>query len=73
MLDDEEMDPATALEVREQLQALSDPDLDEDEQAARWGKVRRLAPALWEKTGAQKILVTVVTAALKQRFDLPDA
>jgi hypothetical protein len=70
MLDEEELDPATRLEVREQLEVLADPTLGEEEQAAGWEKVKRLAPTLWEKTGAQKILVTVVSAALKHRFDL---
>jgi hypothetical protein len=70
MLDEEDLDPATRLEVQEQLDALTDPDLDEEEQAARWAKVQRLAPTLWEKSGAQKILETVVSAAIKTQLGL---
>jgi hypothetical protein len=70
MLDEERLDPATRLEVKEQLEVLADPTLGEEEQAAGWENVKRLAPTLWERSGAQRILVTVVSAALKQRFDL---
>jgi hypothetical protein len=70
MLDEEDLDPATRLQVEEQLQALADPDLDDEEQAARWEQVKGLAPALWQNSGAQKILVTLVAAAAKQRLGL---
>lgn len=70
MLDEEELDPADRLEVEEQLKALMEPDLSDEEQAQRWEKVKRLAPAMWEKSGAQKILETVVSAAIKGQLDL---
>jgi hypothetical protein len=59
MLDDEALDPAVELEVREQLEALTDPELSEEEQRERWERVKDLAPSLWEKSGAQKILESV--------------
>jgi hypothetical protein len=36
MLDDEDLDDASELAVREQLRALADPDLDEGEERKRW-------------------------------------
>jgi hypothetical protein len=71
MLDEQDMDPATRLEVREQLEALASPDLSDEEQAALWQQVKRRAPTLWDKTGAQKILETVVSAAIKGQLGLP--
>jgi hypothetical protein len=70
MLDEEKLDPATRLEVREQLDALTDPELDEKEQLRRWSRIKRQAPGLWEKTGAQRILVSVVSAAIKHQLGL---
>jgi hypothetical protein len=54
----------------EQLEVLADPDLDEEEWAARWQRVKGLAPALWKKTGVQKIVVTLVTATAKRQLGL---
>lgn len=70
MLDDEDLDPATKLEVREQLEALTSPDLDDEEQLRRWAKVKELAPTMWEKSGAQRILESVVSAAVKGTLGL---
>jgi hypothetical protein len=70
LLDDSELDPATELEVREQLEALSNPDVPDDEAARRWAKIKEKAPTLWEKTGAQRIIETVVTAAIKAQLDI---
>lgn len=70
LLDHEDLDPATELEVREQLEALTQPDLPDDEAARRWERVRAKAPTLWERSGAQRILETVVTAAIKAQLDL---
>ena len=70
LLDEEELDPATELEVREQLEALTNPELDEAEQERRWKQVREKAPGLWEKSGARSILESVVSAALKAALGL---
>jgi hypothetical protein len=70
MLDEESLDPALALEVREQLEALTDPDLEESEQRERWERVRQLAPTFWDKSGAQKVLETVVSSAIKSGLGL---
>jgi hypothetical protein len=68
MLEREQLDPATALTVREQLEALLDDDLSEEEQRKRWERVRRLAPGLWER--GQNILESVVSATLKHELGL---
>lgn len=66
-LDDEGLDPATELLVREQLEALMDPDMDEDEAARVWKRVIGLAPGFWEKSGVRKIIESLATAyVLKQ-------
>jgi len=70
LLDDEELDPATALEVREQLDALRDSSLSTDDQRKRWEKVKQLAPGFWEKSGARTILETVVSAGIKTALGL---
>jgi hypothetical protein len=70
LLDEEQLDPATELEVREQLKALTNPDLDADEQQRRWATVKRLAPGLWERTGARTILESVVSAGIKAGLGL---
>lgn len=71
LLDEEDLDPATELEVREQLEALATSDLPDDEQAKRWERVKRKAPGLWENSGAQRIIETVVTATIKSQLGLP--
>jgi hypothetical protein len=70
LLDDEELDPADELAVREQLHALAGEDLDEEEQARRWRRVKRLAPGLLKKGAAQRIVETVVTAAIRKQLEL---
>lgn len=70
MLDDEDLDAATELAVREQLRALASTDLDEDEEQRRWERVKRAAPGLWEKSGARAILETVVSATIKAHLGL---
>ena len=65
LLDEEELDPAAELTVREHLEALTDADLDEDEQGRRWERVKRLAPGLWERSGARTIIEIVVSAGIR--------
>jgi hypothetical protein len=65
LLDDEQLDPATELEIREQLTALSNSELSPEEQRKRWTAVKQLAPGFWEKSGARTILETVVSAGIK--------
>lgn len=62
-LDDEKLDPADELAVREQLEALVSPDLDVAEQRERWGRVKKLAPRLWESS--QPIIETLAEAAIR--------
>lgn len=70
LLDDEKLDPATTLEIREQLAALSNSDLSSDEQRKHWSRVKQLAPGFWEKSGARAILETVVSAGIKAAVGL---
>jgi hypothetical protein len=70
MLDEEQLDPAAELEAREQLEALTNPELDEAEQERRWRKVKQLAPGLLEKTGAQRILESVISAAIRGQLGI---
>ena len=68
LLDEQELDPATELDVREQLEALANPGLDEAEAKHRWTRVKEAAPALWGTSGAQRILETVVAATIKSQL-----
>jgi len=70
LLDEEGLDPATELEVREQLKALMDSSLSTEDQQRRWEKVKRLAPGFWDKSGARTILETVVSAGIKAALGL---
>ncbi|HWX97212.1 MAG TPA: DUF2321 domain-containing protein [Solirubrobacteraceae bacterium] len=62
-LDGEQLDPADELAVREQLEALVSPDLDEEEERQRWARVKKLAPRLWESS--QPVIETLVQAAIR--------
>ncbi len=62
-LDEEDLDPADELIVREQLEALVSPELDEEEQRRRWERVKRLAPKLWESS--QPLIETLVEATIR--------
>lgn len=68
LLDEEDLDEADRLTVSEQLDALLDPDLSEEEQAERWARVKKIAPGFM-KSG-QKIMESVMTAAIKAQLDL---
>lgn len=70
LLDEEDLDPATELEVREQLEALASADLDDKEAARRWQHVKDRAPGLWDKSGARSILESVISAAMKGALGL---
>jgi hypothetical protein len=70
MLDREDLGPANRLEAQEQLEVLTNPDLDEDEQRRRWERFKRAAPGVWESSGAQRILESVVSAGIKATLGL---
>jgi hypothetical protein len=70
MLDDAELDPATELEARELLEALTAADLEDAEQLERWRRFKSLVPQVWEKSGAQRILESVVSATIKGALGL---
>ena len=66
LLDEEDLGEAERLTVSEQLDALLDPDLSEEEQVERWGRVRKMAPGLM--SSGQKIVESVMTAAIKAQL-----
>ncbi len=68
ILDDQELDAADELTVREELEALRNPDLSDEEAKRRWARVRELAPGLWE--AGKPILDSVVSAAIKAQMGL---
>ncbi len=70
LLEDEDLDPATELDVREQLEALTSSELDDQEAVRRWQRIKQAAPGLWAKSGAQRILETVVSAAIKGQLGI---
>jgi hypothetical protein len=70
LIDGANVDSATQLAVREQLEALADPDIDEKTAERRWRKVRELAPGLWEQSGARTVLTSVMSEALKRALGL---
>jgi hypothetical protein len=70
-LDEEELDPATELVVREQLEALIDPDMDEVEQVKRWQRIKSAAPDFLLKAATSPIVTGLVTAEAKKQLGLP--
>jgi hypothetical protein len=64
-LDDEDLDTASELIAREQLEALLDVDMDDEEAVRRWKKVKELAPGLWDKSGARSIIESLATAYIR--------
>lgn len=70
LIDEQRLDPADELAVREQLRALASDDLDDEEQARRWQRVKRLAPGLLQTGAAERIFESVATAAIRQQFGL---
>jgi hypothetical protein len=56
--------------VREQLEALVSPDLEDREVVRRWERVKKQAPEFWERSGVQRILESVVSAAVKSELGL---
>jgi hypothetical protein len=68
LLDEAELGSATGLALTEQLQALLDPDLDDAEQAKRWNRIKTKGPGFLEKTAAQLIVQSLLSAWLKAGY-----
>jgi hypothetical protein len=68
MLAEEGLDEATELAVREQLDALANPDLSDEEQRRRWERVKDAAPGLWRR-GAN-VIEGLAAAAIRQELGL---
>lgn len=69
ILDGAELEPAERLRAAEQLEALTDPDLDDEEQARRWARFKKAAPTVWAADTAQKVISTVVDASTRAMID----
>ncbi len=67
-LDDEDLTPDEKLAAREQLEALADPDLPEEEQKERWERVRDMAPKVLAASG--RILERLAGEAIRQTLGL---
>lgn len=61
----EDLDPSEALALREQFEALSDPDLDEDEQVRRWRRIADGVPEFWMESGARDVFVQVTSQGVR--------
>jgi hypothetical protein len=70
-LEEEHLDPATELIVREQLEALTDPDLDDAEQVKRWKRIKTAAPDFLLKAATSPIVTSLITAEAKKQVGLP--
>jgi hypothetical protein len=70
-LDEEELDPANELLVREQLEALANPDLEEAEQVKRWQRIKTAAPDFLLRAATSPIVTSLVTAEAKKQLGLP--
>lgn len=64
----ENLDEATELAAREQLEALADPDLSAEEQRERWRRVKKLAPGLWQS--GRTIIEGLASAAIRGQIGL---
>jgi hypothetical protein len=71
LLDEEQLDEADALVVREQLEALINPDLDEKEQVKRWKRIKEAAPDFMLKAASQPIVVSLITGVARKELGLP--
>lgn len=70
ILDEQDLDPADELKVREELEKLREqPEAGEAVEIERWKTVKRLAPGLMEAGG--RIMESVMTAAIKAQMNLP--
>ena len=68
ILDEQDLSDADRLVVREQLQALRQPDVPEEEQQERWLRIKKLAPGIFNAGG--RIVETVVSATIKSQLGL---
>ena len=69
LLDEQDLEPAEALKIRDELEALrSMPEMDESEEGRRWEKIKKIAPGFVQAGG--RIIETLVTAAIKAQLDL---
>lgn len=68
VLDEQELDEATRLVIMENLEVLRQPDVPEDEQRERWGRIKRLAPGFIDS--GRNIVESVVSAAIRAHLGI---
>jgi hypothetical protein len=69
LLEDQDLDAADALKVRDELEALrEDPSDDEQVEVRRWKVIQKLAPGLM--SAGERIIESVVTATIKTHLGL---
>jgi hypothetical protein len=69
LLEEEDLDPATQLKVRDELEQLRvDPLEEEATELERWVRVKKLAPGFY--AAGERIIESVVTAAVKAQLGL---
>jgi hypothetical protein len=61
-----DLNPADELAVREPLDGLLSPDLEAEDERVRWGRVKKLAPSLWETS--QPLPVRIIKEAMLGRL-----
>lgn len=71
LLDDEQLDSADELVVREQLGALMNEDVDEQEQVRRWKRIKDAAPDFLLKAASQPIVASLITGVARKELGLP--
>jgi hypothetical protein len=69
ILDEANVPEAEKLRAREQLEELTNPELDEDEQAQRWARFKKAAPTVWTAEQAQRIIGTIVEAGTRAMIE----
>jgi hypothetical protein len=69
LLDEQNLDPADELKVRDELEALrSEPSADEKTELRRWETIQKYAPGLMQ--AGERIIESVVTAAIKAHLGI---
>jgi hypothetical protein len=66
--EDDTLTDADRLTLREQIEALMNPDLDETEEAERWKRLKKVAPTLLD--AGRAIVVSVASAYAQKQLGI---
>jgi hypothetical protein len=64
-LENADLPEAERLRAREQLEALRDPELGDQEQARLWSRFKQLAPTVWNSDAAQNVIGSLIEAGVR--------